>query len=99
MTLSHRDRLFTLLHEPSSIDRPPVALWRHFPVDDQSSETLASATLFFQKSYDFDFVKITPASSFCLRDWGAEDVWEGNPEGTRRFTNTRVVSAITSRPR
>ena len=29
--------------------------------------------------YDFDLVKVTPASSFCLRDWGAEDRWTGNP--------------------
>ncbi len=36
--------------------------------------------------YDFDLVKVTPASSFCLRDWGAEDEWRGNPEGTRQYT-------------
>jgi uroporphyrinogen decarboxylase len=35
-------------------------------------------------------VKVTPASSFGLRDWGAVDIWEGNPEGTRRYTD-RVI--------
>jgi uroporphyrinogen decarboxylase len=85
MTLTHRERLFTLINEPSSVDRPPVALWRHFPVDDQASGTLAEATVAYQNLFDFDLVKVTPASSFCLKDWGAEDSWEGHPEGTRRF--------------
>jgi uroporphyrinogen decarboxylase len=62
-------------------DRVPVALWRHFPVDDQSPETLASAIISFQQTYDFDLVKVTPSSSYCLRDWGVEDVWKGNPKG------------------
>ncbi len=68
------------------VDRPPVALWRHFPGDDQRPEDLAAATVAFQRRYDFDFVKVTPASSFCLRDWGAQDHWVGNMEGTRDYT-------------
>jgi uroporphyrinogen decarboxylase len=71
-------------------DRPPVALWRHFPVDDQSPTDLAQSTAEFQKQFDFDFVKVTPASSFCLKDWGSDDEWRGNPEGTRDYTR-RVV--------
>ncbi len=62
-----------------------MALWRHFPVDDQTPEGLAAATLNFQRTYDFDLVKVTPASSFCLRDWGAKDEWRGNTEGTREY--------------
>lgn len=72
------------------LDRIPVALWRHFPVDDQDPETLAAAHLAFQRTYDFDFVKVTPASSFCLKDWGVDDVWEGDTEGTRRYTKSVV---------
>ena len=30
------------------LDRPPVALWRHFPVDDQTPDGLAAATIEFQ---------------------------------------------------
>jgi len=73
------------------IDRPPVALWRHFPVDDQTPETLANATLHFQSNYDFDLVKVTPASSFSVKDWGADDEWVGDTEGTRRYTR-RVIN-------
>lgn len=68
-----------------AVDRVPVALWRHFPVDDQRPEDLAAATLEFQALYDFDFVKVTPSSSFCIKDWGCNDAWKGNPEGTRDY--------------
>ncbi len=86
MPLSHRERMQACLADEAALDRPPVALWRHFPVDDQDPETLAAATLDFQKHYDFDLVKVTPASSFSIKDWGAEDIWEGHTEGTRRYT-------------
>jgi uroporphyrinogen decarboxylase len=86
---THKERIQACLRG-EIIDRPPVALWRHFPVDDQAPETLARATLHFQQNYDFDFVKVTPASSFCVRDWGVEDEWRGDPEGTREYTK-RVI--------
>lgn len=88
--MNHRDRVEACL-DGSSIDRVPVALWRHFPVDDQNPEKLAQATLEYQKAYDFDLVKVTPASSFCLKDWGVDDVWNGATEGTRDYTN-RVIT-------
>jgi uroporphyrinogen decarboxylase len=72
------------------VDRPPVALWRHFPVDDQDPHLLAQATSAFQASFDFDFIKVSPASSFCIKDWGVDDEWRGNPEGTRDYTR-RVI--------
>ena len=89
MNPTHRERLQACLNG-EKLDRPPVALWRHFPVDDQAPETLAAATLHFQKMYDFDLVKVSPSSSFCLKDWGVEDVWMGDTEGTRRYTK-RVI--------
>jgi uroporphyrinogen decarboxylase len=67
-------------------DRTPIALWRHFPGDDQNPESLAEATIAFQQRWDFDFVKVTPASSFQIKDWGAQDQWLGNIEGTRKYT-------------
>jgi uroporphyrinogen decarboxylase len=82
---THRERVQTCLRGEIP-DRLPVALWRHFPVDDQSPENLAETQLAFQRRYDFDLVKVTPASSFCLRDWGVYDVWEGSTEGTRRYS-------------
>ena len=72
------------------VDRLAVALWRHFPVDDQRPEDLAAATLEWQAQYDFDFVKVTPSSSYCLKDWGVRDAWRGSQEGTRDYTG-RVI--------
>jgi uroporphyrinogen decarboxylase len=85
MRMSKIERMrATLAGEP--VDRPAVALWRHFPGDDQDPSALAAATVAFQREYDFDLVKVSPASSFCLRDWGAQDEWLGNLEGTREYT-------------
>ncbi|HEY6073565.1 MAG TPA: uroporphyrinogen decarboxylase family protein [Anaerolineales bacterium] len=87
--ITHRERIQALL-KGEIVDRPPVALWRHFPVDDQTPGGLAAATIQFQQTYDFDLVKVTPASSFCLKDWGVEDAWRGNPEGTREYTKRPI---------
>src|SRR5512138_2373082 len=82
---THKERIQACL-DNQTLDRPPVALWRHFPVDDQDPKSLAEATLHFQRTFDFDLVKVTPASSFCLKDWGIEDEWRGATEGTREYT-------------
>lgn len=82
--ITHRKRMEICL-AGNIADRPPVALWRHFPVDDQKPETLAAAIANFQNTYDFDFIKVTPASSYCIKDWGVTDIWRGNPEGTRDY--------------
>lgn len=88
-TITHRARLETCL-AGSKPDRIPVALWRHFPVDDQSAGTLAAATIHYQETYRFDVVKVSPASSYCLKDWGIQDEWRGATEGTRDYTR-RVI--------
>ena len=86
---THKERIQASL-QGTILDRPPVALWRHFPVDDQNPRSLADATLHFQRTYDFDLVKVTPASSFCMKDWGVEDQWMGHTEGTRQYTKRLI---------
>jgi uroporphyrinogen decarboxylase len=87
---THRERIQACL-KGETPDRTPIALWRHFPVDDQNPETLAASTLQFQRTYDFDIVKVTPASSFAVKDWGVDDQWMNDTEGSRRYTK-RVIS-------
>ncbi len=87
--MTKRDRLAAAI-AGEAVDRAPVALWRHFPGDDQRPADLAAATLSFQWRWDWDFVKVTPASSFAVYDWGARDRWVGNDEGTREYTQ-RVI--------
>jgi uroporphyrinogen decarboxylase len=86
-----RERLMAALAGEIA-DRPPFALWRHFPVDDQSPEALADSVLNFQREIDSDFIKVTPASSAFVRDWGVTDAWQGSTEGTRVYTSRRVHS-------
>lgn len=90
MVTTKRERLEAAF-AGESVDRTPIALWRHFPVEDQDAESLAEATAAFQLTYDFDFIKVTPASSFCLKDWGSMDEWRGSSEGTREYTR-RVIT-------
>ncbi len=73
-----------------AVDRVAVSAWRHQPGDDQSADAFAAATLAFQREFDFDFVKVTPASSYCLKDWGVTDAWRGHPHGTRDYGPPRV---------
>jgi uroporphyrinogen decarboxylase len=87
--VTHRERIAACL-AGQVLDRPPVALWRHFPVDDQSPQSLARANLVFQRTFDFDLVKVTPSSSYCLRDWGVRDEWRGDPEGTRGYVERLI---------
>ena len=82
--MNKRERLEATIAGQST-DRIPVALWRHFPGDDQDPDSLAVATIAFQQRWDFDFVKVTPASSFQIKDWGVQDIWLGNTEGTRQY--------------
>jgi uroporphyrinogen decarboxylase len=90
-TMTKRQRLEATF-AGKAVDRPAVALWRHWPVDDQTSDNLARATLDFQRIYDFDFIKVTPSSNYCLADFGAETYWEGNQEGTRSWGPRLVQS-------
>ena len=69
-----------------AIDRVPAALWRHWPGDDERAADLARAVVDFQQQFDWDFVKVTPASSYSVADYGVQDLWEGNLEGTRSYT-------------
>ncbi|MFO7684271.1 MAG: uroporphyrinogen decarboxylase family protein [Chloroflexota bacterium] len=71
-------------------DRVPVALWRHWPGDDQDSHALAAAHLQWQKEYDWDLLKVGPSSSYSVDDWGVETAWVGHIEGTRDYTRRAV---------
>lgn len=84
-----RERLErTIAGEPT--DRIPVALWRHWPGDDQRPPDFVESLVWFQRQFDWDFVKVTPASTFSVADYGVQDEWRGANEGTREITR-RVV--------
>jgi len=90
-SMTKRERLEAAIRG-QAVDRVPIALWRHFPGDDYRPEDLAASTVGFQRRYDFDFVKVTPTSSFSVAGWGARDEWRGNEEGTRLYTYYPIQS-------
>ena len=73
------------------VDRVPVALWRHWPGDDQRYADLARSTIDFQHDYNWDFVRVMPSRNFQVVDYGVQDIWEGDALGIRQITK-RVIS-------
>ena len=92
MSFSKRARLERLLAGEKA-DRPGVALWRHWPGDDQDAEELARSTLDWQKTFDFDFVKVSPDSNFAVEAWGARSEWQGGNEGNRQYIAHPIAAA------
>lgn len=80
MSMSKRERIAAALRGEET-DRPLVALWRHFPIDDQDPEQLAQSVVAFQAQHDWDFIKLTPASNYSVVDYGSRAVYRGHPEG------------------
>ncbi|MHB1133818.1 MAG: uroporphyrinogen decarboxylase family protein [Chloroflexota bacterium] len=80
--MSKRERLRATL-AGADVDRPPVAFWRHWPIDDQDAAALARAALDYQRRFDWDFIKITPSHTFCVDDWGAVHSYQGKAIGDR----------------
>ncbi len=72
------------------VDRMPVALWRHFPEQDQRAETLARSHIEFQRRWQWDFLKVTPASGYYGDDWGLRAGYKPNREGTRHITDRPI---------
>jgi uroporphyrinogen decarboxylase len=74
------------------VDRVPVALWRHFPHADSTAEGLAQSVVDFQKTFDFDLIKVTPAAGYVAEAYGADLFYLDNDEGTRGY-NSRPVNS------
>ncbi len=87
--MNRRDRLHAAFKR-QPVDRVPIALWRHFPGDDLHTQKFAQRVIEFQREFDFDFVKVTPAASYMAEMYGGLLRPAGNREGTREHL-TRVV--------
>ncbi|MBU4257341.1 uroporphyrinogen decarboxylase, partial [Patescibacteria group bacterium] len=69
--MTSRERIYkTMKGKPT--DRIPVSLWQHFPDADQTSQGLADSILNFQKKFNFDLVKVTPASGYMTEAFGGK---------------------------
>ena len=72
------------------VDRAPVALWRHWPGDDQRYTDLARSTIDYQHDYNWDFLRLMPSRTFQVVDYGVQDYWDGDARGIRKISK-RVV--------
>lgn len=92
--MEKRERVFAALNG-EKVDRPPAALWRHFPEYDQTAQGLARAVADWQRKWDWDFVKVTPTSGYYFEDWGG--TFEYRPRGNEHGTRTALSRPIESR--
>ncbi|MCC6193641.1 MAG: uroporphyrinogen decarboxylase, partial [Burkholderiales bacterium] len=72
-------------------DRAPIALWRHFPNDDQQVDKLVAHTLAWQTRWQFDLVKFMPSGTYGVEDWGAGCAYEGQANGARQVVKPAVT--------
>jgi uroporphyrinogen decarboxylase len=90
--VNKKERVLAAVHGVRP-DRMPVALWRHWPKEDQTAEGLAKATLGWQAAYDFDLIKVTPTSGYAVEDWGVKFADLANREGTREYAGRPIKHA------
>ena len=62
-----------------AVDRPPVSLWRHFYESEETAEGLADSMLTWQRTYDWDWLKINPRASYHVEGWGVRLRFSGQP--------------------
>jgi uroporphyrinogen decarboxylase len=90
--MSHWERIRATLRGEET-DRVPIALWRHWPPDDETANGLAAVTLRWQQAYDFDLVKLTPTGTYGIEDWGGRTTYTSADHGMRTVTKLGVTSA------
>lgn len=83
--MTHWERVRAAI-KGEDVDRVPISLWKHWPVDDQTPEGLAAVTVSWQKAHDFDLVKFMPTGTYGIEDWDAETVYQPNYRGIRTVT-------------
>ncbi len=90
--MTHRE-LIEVVARGERPERVPVALWRHFPGDDQRADKLAQAHVAHYRTYDVDLLKVTPASGYYGDDWGLRAGYKPNREGVRHYTDRPIKKA------
>jgi uroporphyrinogen decarboxylase len=80
MEMTHWERIEAAI-QGDPVDRPPICLWRHWPIEDELPETLADAMIRWQREYDWDLVKHAPTGNYVIYDWGGRTIYV--PENSR----------------
>ncbi len=88
--LSHRERLLTIIAGERP-DRHAASLWRHFYHMENNAQGTAETMLWFQREYDWDFMKINPRADYHIEDWGLEQVWSKHEFEKHRKTKFPIT--------
>jgi uroporphyrinogen decarboxylase len=76
-----------------SVDRPPVSFWGHFYDREDTADALAESMLTFNRTYDWDFIKVQARASYHGEIWGGE--YGTSPDGV---TGPRCTRAVLNAP-
>lgn len=74
--------------------RIPIVFNRTWPGDDQRAADLARVTVDFQRAYGWDWVQLTPASTYSVVDYGLQDAWQGDITGDRTILKPPVKRSL-----
>jgi uroporphyrinogen decarboxylase len=69
MGMTNKKRVLHAL-QGKAVDRIPVTAWMHFPFDDETRDGQVRIFTKFQKTYDWDLMKLMFRNTFHLEDWG-----------------------------
>lgn len=89
--MNHWDRLQDQLRAEAP-DCLPIALWRHWPAQDDDPRALAMATMAWQRRFDFDLVRYMPSNTCAAEYWGARTHHRPDPFGLRAIEHFAVTA-------
>ena len=72
--MTKRERVFASLGG-ESVDRPPYGFWGHHFDAESSLSSHISSVLWWQRSFDMDYIKVQGRASYQTEDWGDRYVY------------------------
>jgi uroporphyrinogen decarboxylase len=88
--MTSKERIYKTI-KGEQTDRAPFALWQHFPKTEKTAKGFAEAVINFQKKFEFDLIKITPASGYLTEAFGAKFIYKNNEEYAQKGTR-QIIS-------
>jgi uroporphyrinogen decarboxylase len=90
--MNKRERVRAAL-QGNPVDRPPISFWRHFFEKETSAAGLAQAMLGFQRTYEWDFMKVNPRACYHVEPWGCRFQFSGQPH-----IDPKLIEAVIKTP-
>lgn len=73
-TMTKRERILASLRG-EEVDRPPYGFWGHHFDAESSLSSHISSVIWWQRSFDMDFIKVQGRASYPTEDWGVRFVY------------------------